>query len=40
MRRNPHLREGLNVYKHTLTYKAVAEAQHLPFKPAEQVLAA
>jgi alanine dehydrogenase len=40
MRRDPHLREGLNVYKHTLTYKAVAEAQHLPFKPAEEVLKA
>ena len=38
MRRNAHLREGLNVYKHQLTYKAVAEAQHLPFKPAEEVL--
>jgi alanine dehydrogenase len=32
------LRAGLNVYKHTLTYKAVADAQHLPFKSAEAVL--
>lgn len=38
MRKNPHLREGLNVYKHHLTYKAVAEAQHLPYKSAEEVL--
>jgi alanine dehydrogenase len=38
MRRNQHLREGLNVYKHQLTYKAVAEAQHLPYKSAEEVL--
>jgi alanine dehydrogenase len=38
MRRNAHLRAGLNVYKHTLTYKAVAEAQELPFKTVEDVL--
>jgi len=38
MRKNPHLRAGLNVYKHTLTYQAVAEAQALPFKSAEEVL--
>jgi alanine dehydrogenase len=38
MKRNTHLRAGLNVYKGTLTYEAVAEAQHLPFKSAEQVL--
>ncbi len=38
MRKNPHLRAGLNVYKHTLTYAAVAEAQKLPFKSAEEVL--
>jgi alanine dehydrogenase len=35
---NPHLRAGLNVYKGTLTYKAVAEAQKLPSKHAEEVL--
>jgi alanine dehydrogenase len=38
MRANPHLRAGLNVYKGALTYKAVAEAQKLPFKSAEAVL--
>ena len=40
MKKNAHLRAGLNVYKHTLTYKAVAEAQKLPFKSAEEVLGA
>jgi alanine dehydrogenase len=35
---NPHLRAGLNVYKGTLTYGAVAEAQKLPFESAEKVL--
>jgi alanine dehydrogenase len=38
MAQNPHLRNGLNVYKGTLTYKAVAEAQKLPYKHAEEVL--
>lgn len=38
MRKNAHLRAGLNVYKHALTYAAVAEAQGLPFKSAEAVL--
>jgi alanine dehydrogenase len=38
MKKNPHLRAGLNVYKNTLTYKAVADAQKLPFKSAEAVL--
>ena len=38
MKENAHLRAGLNVYKGTLTYGAVAEAQHLPFKSAEAVL--
>ena len=38
MKANPHLRAGLNVYKGTLTYKAVADAQKLPFKSAEAVL--
>jgi alanine dehydrogenase len=38
MKKNPHLRAGLNVYKGTLTYGAVAEAQRLPFKSAEAVL--
>ena len=38
MMHNPHLRAGLNIYKGALTYKAVAEAQKLPFKRAEEVL--
>ncbi len=38
MKDNAHLRAGLNVYKGTLTYKAVADAQNLPFKSAEAVL--
>ncbi len=38
MKANKHLRAGLNVYKGALTYKAVAEAQGLPFKSAEEVL--
>ena len=38
MKRNAHLRAGLNVYKNILTYAAVAEAQNLPYKSAEEVL--
>lgn len=38
MKANRHLLDGLNVYKHTLTYKAVADAQGLPFKNAASVL--
>ena len=38
MKKNPHLRAGLNVYKGTLTYAAVAEAQKLPFKSADELL--
>jgi alanine dehydrogenase len=38
MRKNAHLRAGLNVYKGTLTYKAVGEAQHLASETAEKVL--
>jgi alanine dehydrogenase len=38
MKANPHLRAGLNVYKGTLTYKAVGDAQDLPSKSAEAVL--
>ena len=38
MAKNPHLKAGLNVYKGALTYKAVAEAQKLPFKSADEVL--
>jgi len=38
MNANPYLMAGLNVYKGTMTYKAVADAQKLPFESAEQVL--
>lgn len=38
MRKNSHLRAGLNVYKGTLTYQAVAEAQKLACESAEKVL--
>jgi alanine dehydrogenase len=38
MAQNPHLRNGLNVYKGNLTYKAVADAQKLPYKAAQEVL--
>jgi alanine dehydrogenase len=38
MAMNTHLRSGLNVYKGTLTYKAVAEAQKRVFKRPEEVL--
>jgi alanine dehydrogenase len=38
MAQNPYLRNGLNVYKGSLTYKAVADAQKLPFSRAEEVL--
>ena len=38
MKKNPHLRAGLNVYRGTLIYGAVAEAQKLPFEAAEKVL--
>ena len=38
MKKNAHLRAGLNVYKGTLTYGAVAEEQKLQFKSAESVL--
>src|SRR5262249_44154695 len=38
MKKNPPLRAGLNVYKGTLTYKAVGEAQKLASETAEKVL--
>ena len=38
MKANKHLLAGLNVYKNTLTYKAVADAQDLAFKSAQSVL--
>jgi alanine dehydrogenase len=38
MKKNAHLRAGLNVYKGTLTYKAVGDAQGIASKSAEEVL--
>jgi alanine dehydrogenase len=38
MKKNPHLRAGLNVYKGTLTYRAVGEALHIASETAEKVL--
>ncbi len=38
LRKDPHLRAGLNVHEGKVTYKAVADALGLPFTPAEQVL--
>jgi alanine dehydrogenase len=38
MKKNKHLRAGLNVYKGTLTYAAVGEAQGIASKSAEEVL--
>src|SRR6201994_3401637 len=40
MKANKHLLAGLNVYKGALTYKAVADAQGLPYKSAESVIGA
>jgi alanine dehydrogenase len=38
LRKDPHLRAGLNVHEGKVTYKAVAEALGLPYTPAEGVL--
>lgn len=38
MKANIHLKNGLNVYRGTLTYAAVAKAQSLPFEAADTVL--
>jgi alanine dehydrogenase len=38
MKKNAHLRAGLNIYKGTLTYRAVGEAQHIASETAEKVL--
>lgn len=35
---DPHLRNGLNVHAGAITCKAVAEAQGLPYQPAEEAL--
>lgn len=38
MQRNSHLRNGLNVAKGKITYKAVAEALGQPYTPAEEMI--
>lgn len=38
MRRNKHLMNGLNVCQGNITYKAVADALHQPYTPAEQLI--
>lgn len=38
MKRNYHLLNGLNIYKGQVTYRAVAEALHLPYVSAEDVI--
>lgn len=38
MAENPHLRAGLNIYNGTIAYRAVAQAQDLPFVHAEEIL--
>jgi alanine dehydrogenase len=37
---NPHLRNGLNVHKGKVTYKAVADSLNLPYVSAESAIAA
>ncbi len=38
MQRDHHLRNGLNIANGKITYKAVAEALHQPYTPAEQII--
>jgi alanine dehydrogenase len=38
LRKDPHLRAGLNVHEGKVTYRAVADALGLPYEAAEQVL--
>lgn len=38
LRRDPHLRNGLNVHRGKVTHRAVAEAFELEFTPADQAL--
>jgi alanine dehydrogenase len=38
MRHNPHLLNGLNVCNGKITYRAVAEALHQPYTPAEDLI--
>jgi alanine dehydrogenase len=40
LQRDPHLRDGLNVAEGKVTYEAVAEAQNLPYVPADDLIAA
>jgi alanine dehydrogenase len=35
---DPHLRNGLNMHDGHITYRAVADALDLPYRPADQVL--
>jgi alanine dehydrogenase len=37
---NPHLRNGLNVHRGKVTYKAVADSLNLPYVAAENAIAA
>ena len=38
LRKDPHLRAGLNVHEGKITYEAIADALGMPFTPAEHVL--
>lgn len=38
LRQNPHLRDGLNIHRGKMTYKAVADALGVEFTPAEDAL--
>lgn len=38
LRKNSHLRNGLNVHKGKITHRAVADALSLPYEPAEEAL--
>jgi alanine dehydrogenase len=40
MQRNRHLLQGLNIGEGKITHRAVAEALHLPYTPAEQLIGA
>jgi alanine dehydrogenase len=37
---DPHLRNGLNVHRGEVTFKAVADSLKLPYVPVEDALAA
>lgn len=40
IRRDPHLRDGLNIHRGKVTCEAVAKSLGLPYQPAQEVLAA